>query len=245
MTVIGHTIVGTMMCHLLCSGVYKCTWMKYRTLTVEERCKVDKHFGTAIAAVVSFVFALEALFDTHFHQITLDGSSAAGNTALSVTIGHYLPDLLYQKMINGTFGSIRNVGYHLAAIGGSAVGYCFFHRLFVYRIIHHISIPIVTIYDLMRKLNCDTRGRLFTCVMYVNLYFCLILIVAIPIHWIWCIYEIVTYRNEYSYIPLFAWIAMIAANIVTDYFNCEWVKRSMKSIQKVIKDLVIEELNRG
>ena len=225
-----------MTCHLICSAVYKGTWRKYRTMTVVEQCKVDRYCGTAIAAVMCFVFALKAfMFDPDFRQLTLVGSSASGNVVLDIVIGVFLSDFLYEKMVDGTFGSIRNVGFHLAAIGSSAVGYYFFHRLFLYRIIHHISLPLVIICDLMTKLKCDTSSRLFRCVMQVNLFiFFLVRVVVIPFHWAWYIYEIATWRDEWPEIWLLAWIALVASSVVTDYINCIWAKGLMKNYREAM-----------
>ena len=237
--VIALTFIGTMFCHFISHCVYQRTnSRKYHTLPVVEQCKIDRYFGTAIATVLSFAFALIAFFyDPDFHQLALVGSSAIGNAALSITIGQFLSDFLYEKRVVGTFGSIRNQGHHFAAISGAALGFYFFHRLIIYRFIHHLSLPSVIIYDLMRKLKCDTRGRLFKCVMYANLFiFFLFRVVVIPFHWVWYIYEIVTWRDEWPQIWLLAWITIIAGSVVIDCVNCCWAKGFIK---------IYRESNRG
>lgn len=234
--VIAFTFVGTMSCHLVSPYVHKCTWKKYSRLKDYERCKVDRYLGITAAEVLCFVFALKAFIsDSDFHQLGLVGSSAAGNVALDIMIGQCVSDLLYQRMVEGTFGSIRNVGHHFAAIGGAVVSYYFFHRLAVYRFIHHITHPSIIIYDLMKKLKCDPSGGQFRCVMVVNMciYF-LFRIVVIPLHWAWFIYEIVTSQDEWSEVWLLAWVALIACNIVIDCVNYKWAKGLLKNYREVM-----------
>ena len=231
---IAFTFVGTMFCHFTSQCIYKRTWKKYHTLSALERCKIDRYFGTAVAVVLSFALACKAFFsDPDFHQLSLVGTSAAGNAALCIMIGQCLSDFLYQRMVEGTFGSIRNLGHHFVVIIGAALGFHFFHRMVVYRFIHHISLPFVIIYDLMRKLKFDTSGRLFRFVMYANLFiFFLSRVVVIPFHWAWYIYEIVTWQDEWSEISLFARIIMLAGSVVIDCVNCIWAKGFIKIYQE-------------
>ena len=230
--VIVVAFVATLSCHLISPYVCKRTWRRYHELSAFERCKSDRYLGTVVAVVPCFALGLKAFIsDADFHQLSLVGSSTAGNAALGIMIGQLLSDFLYEKKLDGTFGSIRNVGHHLAAIGFAVVGYNFFHRFLVYRIIHLISFPTLIIYDLMRK--CDTKGRLFECVMQVNLLiFFLFRVVVIPFHWGWYIYEIVTGRDEWPEISLLAWIVMFASSVVIDYINCIWAKGLLKNYRE-------------
>ena len=234
--VIVLTVVGTMSCHFIFPYIYKRTWRRYSRLKDFEKCRVDRYFGTAVTSVLSFVFALKAFIsDSDFQQLGLVGSSVAGNVALDIMIGQCISDLLYEKKVEGTFGSIRNVGHHFAVIVVAVVAHNFFHRLIVYRFIHHISFPSLKIYDLM-KLECDTRGGLFWCAMYVNLgvYF-LFRIAVIPFHWVWYIYEIVTSQDEWSAVWLLALLLLIAGSIVIDCLNCMWGWKLMKRYREVMK----------
>ena len=223
--VIAITFVGTMVCHLVSPYVYKRTWKAYCTLPIRERCKIDRYLGTAIAVVPCFAFALQAfVFDPDFRQLTLLGSSTPGNAALGIMIGQCLSDFLYERIVDGTFGSIRNVGHHLASIVGAGVGFNVFHRLVVYRFIHHISLPSGIIYDVMRKLKCNSRSRLFRFVMSINLFiFFLFRVVVIPFHWVWYFYELFTWRDEWQEIWLPFW-AVLVGGIVIDYVNFIWAK---------------------
>ena len=223
--VIAITFVGTLICHLVSLYVYKRTCKTYCTLPSRERCQIDRLFGTAIAVVPCFAFALKAfVFDPDFHQLTLLGSSTPGNAALGIMIGQCLSDFLYERMVDGTFGSIRNIGHHLASIVGAGVGFSVFHRLVVYRFIHHISIPLAIIYDAMRKLKCNTKSGLFRCVMNINLFiFFLFRVVVIPFHWAWYFYEVFTWRDEWQEIWPPFWIVLVSG-IVIDCVNFIWAK---------------------
>lgn len=234
--VIAITFVGTMICHLVSPHIYKRTCKTaYCTLPLRERCKIDRYLGTAITVLLCFAFALKAFaFEPDFHQLTLLGFSASGNAALGIMIGQCLSDFLYEWMVTGTFGSYRNVGHHLAAIFGAGVGFKVGHRLVVYRFIHHISLPSVIIYDVMRKWKCNTRSYLFRSVMSINLFiFFLFRVVVIPFHWVWYFYEIFTWRDEWQKIWLPFWIVFVGG-IVIDYVNVKWAIGLLKIYRETV-----------
>ena len=209
-------------------------------MTIADRCKLDRYFGTAIAAVLCFAFALKAFIsDPDFHQLGIVGSSAAGNSALDILIGHCLSDFLYQRMVDGTFGSIRNKEHHIALICGAAVTHNLFHRLAVYRFIHHITLPFVVVFDLMRKSNYNVSSGLFKYVMRSNLlvYF-LFRIVVIPFHWIWYLYVLFTTQKQWSEIWPLAWPVLIACSILIDWVNFKWGMAMIKTYQAEMKKVV-------
>ena len=235
--VIMFTIVGTMTCHILSSYVYKRTWpRKYSVLTAGEKCNLDRHFGTTIAGMLCFAFALKAFIsDPDFHQLGLVGSSATGNVALDIAIGQCVSDLLYHRIAEGTYGSNRSVWHHSAVIIGIVVAHKLFHRISVYRFIHFIVSPFLMVYYLMRKLEYINSG-LFKYVMLINLslYF-LFRIAVIPFHWAWYIYEIVYAKSDWSQIWPPAWIVLIMCNILIDCINCLRGRALFKNYQEIME----------